>query len=450
MASLDISQAKNFSSSKKDLLLLPEVQRLVACLRDRSITEFVPFIPAQGEIEYPEASRILNANSNKSSEILERLAEVQILSKEEVTPIAVCPSCGSKETSASLVCPNCEGTELVGGKTLQHLSCLHFDFESKFEREGRALICPKCNRELTQIGVDHLRPGTFFKCSSCSEFTARAKRLVVCHSCHQVSETPKAPPIYAYKFLPNSANRVSADAYSFDYAPVFASLARRGYEIRTNGEVRGKSGVDHPFSVVATRAGAAGTCVVLDVELAAFEVEPESVLALFAKSTDCNIKSRIIIAVPRLSEEAKVLARSYGISCIEAMGSVDAGEKLESLLVSLSVTLPEKQKSKQSRKRGSIDIMADILAVVSTPSSKYEMMACANLSYDQCQKYVPLLEKLGLVRRYLEDGFRIRYVITEKGREYLSSISGEFGKIAEGGRSIWPTKRKSAGKVLQI
>ena len=68
----------------------------------------------------------------------------------------------------------------------------------------------------------------------------------------------------------------------------------------------------------------------------------------------------------------------------------------------------------------------------------------------QCQKYVPLLEKLGLVRRYLEDGFRIRYVITEKGREYLSSISGEFGKIAEGGRSIWPTKRKSAGKVLQI
>ena len=140
MASLDISQAKNFSSSKKDLLLLPEVQRLVACLRDRSITEFVPFIPAQGEIEYPEASRILNANSNKSSEILERLAEVQILSKEEVTPIAVCPSCGSKETSASLVCPNCEGTELVGGKTLQHLSCLHFDFESKFEREGRALV----------------------------------------------------------------------------------------------------------------------------------------------------------------------------------------------------------------------------------------------------------------------------------------------------------------------
>ncbi len=441
------------NESKEDLISRPEIQRLLAVLRERSLFELVPRITPQGDVIYPEAAEIMKVGGSQCEEILERMARAQILVKEPVNPIVLCPTCGSKNTSQSLVCPNCGGTELTCGQTLQHLSCLHFDFESNFQRTDHAVVCPKCNRELASIGVDHLRPGTFYKCASCAEFTARAKRLIACHTCQQVSETTKAPPIQSYRFalLRNAGS--SGEAKHFDFTPLLESLTKKGYDAHANGTVRGKSGVDHSFSIIASHHSHRGSelRVAVHVEIARIHVESTSVLAMFAKAVDCGIKSRFLIAVPRLSQEAAVLAQSYNITHVEARDSVDAGEKLEFVLDSVSGTKYTKSKvqsgSKATRKRTSMDIMADILAVVTSPSSKYEMMACANLSYEQCQKYIPMLEKLGLVRRYLEDGVRARFLITEKGREYSSSITGEFGKIAQGDRTIWPTKRQPSSIV---
>ena len=92
-------------------------------------------------------------------------------------------------------------------------------------------------------------------------------------------------------------------------------------------------------------------------------------------------------------------------------------------------------------KRNALDIMADILTVLSRPSTKSEIMALANLSHEQCKRYLPALERLGLVIKQADVG-SYKYAVTEKGKEYHSSMNGGFGKIAKGDKSIWSTRRR--------
>ncbi len=86
-----------------------------------------------------------------------------------------------------------------------------------------------------------------------------------------------------------------------------------------------------------------------------------------------------------------------------------------------------------------MDIMTDILSVVSTPTTKWEIMARANLSYEQCQKYLRALQRLGLVSEFYDVRSR-RFAITEKGREYYASMAGVYGRIDAGEVSIWSTR----------
>ena len=93
-------------------------------------------------------------------------------------------------------------------------------------------------------------------------------------------------------------------------------------------------------------------------------------------------------------------------------------------------------RAKHTTKRSMLDIMTDILSVLDSPSGKSEIMACANLSYEQCRKYLPALQKLGLVNEKTLEGAR-KYVMTDRGKHYRLSMIASYGTIASGDRSVW-------------
>ena len=444
-----------------------QVLVLLKNLEERKIDRIRPHLTANGALVYVDVAEFTGIDASKISEILESLAQEGILTKEPASPLFNCPSCNSTIAVQSLVCPNCRGTGLVSGTALQHLPCLNFDFESRFEHRDGFTFCPKCDRKLLNLGLDYLRPGTFFKCVACGEFTARALRLYTCSSCQKIFETTKEAAIQAYDYKINEEKKKELVAkYLFDVSldPMFDALKRSCLEIRKSNVLKGKSGVEHSFTVVANyqNVEVGHKVVVIDVVSNPVRVDTTAVLSLFAKTLDCKVKDRILIAIPELEDDARVLARNYNITYIEAkQNSInELAEKLQIMFgpreiqqggpLSVSqdkyIRRPNRSmkdvKRQLIRKRSSLDIMADILTVVGAPSSKTEVMACANLSYEQCQKYMPALEKLGLIREYFEDGVHSRFVSTEKGREYLSSMSAEYGRIAEGDKSVWSTRRR--------
>jgi len=66
--------------------------------------------------------------------------------------------------------------------------------------------------------------------------------------------------------------------------------------------------------------------------------------------------------------------------------------------------------------RGRIDIIADILQVVSQNAKKTQIMYQANLSYKVLQRYLRDITKASLIRF---DTAERCYVITQKGQDFL-------------------------------
>ena len=66
--------------------------------------------------------------------------------------------------------------------------------------------------------------------------------------------------------------------------------------------------------------------------------------------------------------------------------------------------------------RGRLDIIADILGVVSGDARKTQIMFRANLSYAVMQKYLAKITKASLIQF---ESKRNCYTLTEKGQKYL-------------------------------
>jgi predicted transcriptional regulator/ABC-type transporter Mla MlaB component len=426
-----------------------ELRNVFKAIVESGVAEFAPSLSDGGDIIYPMMNKLTGVGTSQAGEVLEELCQKKVLTKVPASLSCRCPACSTEIAIQTLVCPNCSGTELVSGTALQHLTCLHFDFEWNFSRgtEGEK-FCPKCDRKLEKMGIDYLKQGTFFKCSTCGEFTARAKRLFSCPSCQRVFETTKEPPIEAYKYIVKNGASLSA----LDLSALIGELKNSGLEATENATIRGKSGTEHSFTLVVkdsagTSKDRANLLVAVDIiDMAG--ADTTAVLLLFAKSMDCDARRRILVTIPGVSEQTKALAQSYQISVLESPDTSRASELLFERVCAIFGVGKTSQKGKRTAgRRGSMDIISDILSIVSAPSGKSEIISCANLSFEQCQKYLAILERMGLLRRYLEDAVRVKYMITERGREYMRNISGEFGRIAEGDRSVWDARRQNMNET---
>ena len=438
------------------------VQDIFKAIAEKRFVEITPRLSGNGDIIYPQLSHLAGVEGSHPTEILEELCQQRILTKEPANLSFECPTCRKEITVQSLVCPNCGGTELMSGTVAQHLRCLHFDFESNFDQSAGETRCPKCSKKVSAQDSDYVKLGIFFKCVSCGEFTTRAKRLYSCPECQQVFETTKEPPIEAYKYVVNHDIDLM-DLNSFDPSSLIRELENVGLEARINASVRSKRGGEHSFTLlvknsanaIESRGKVADSLVAVDVIVENPQVGPSGVYALFAKAIDCEISHRVLVAIPGVSEKTKALAHGYNILVIESRNTVLAAVPLRDCLRGIlekGNVAPGKilrVGKRNTRRRSSIDIMSDILSIVSLPSSQSEIIGCANLSFEQCRKYLAILERMGLLGRYLEDAVRLRFVITERGREYLAGLSGEFGRIAEGDRSIWGAKRRTENSFLE-
>jgi general secretion pathway protein E len=106
-------------------------------------------------------------------------------------------------------------------------------------------------------------------------------------------------------------------------------LEQQGYEVTEAAKRVGKSGIQHTFDILAQRDDGF-TSHVVAVGISASgerEVEVGAIFSLANKAYDCGMSDRILVVVPRLSDEAKQLAFKQRIKVID-------GEQIEQLLAS--------------------------------------------------------------------------------------------------------------------
>jgi hypothetical protein len=102
-------------------------------------------------------------------------------------------------------------------------------------------------------------------------------------------------------------------------AQLIQYLEKKGYKVKENAEVKGRSGAMHNMDMLATRdEGVITHRIAIGVEVAEKPMGLDRVFDFDDRAYDTGIPDKVLIAVPGLTKEARQFARRQGIKVFEA------------------------------------------------------------------------------------------------------------------------------------
>jgi hypothetical protein len=123
----------------------------------------------------------------------------------------LCQKCSSGFLNYREECPKCAGHNLQARSLIHHFRCAYVASEDLFQKDER-MICPKCNTELKNLGVDYDKPSKIFYCrkQECGNEFQKPLIGVHCINC-KTEQTPsdlKVEKIYQYEITSQAINDI--------------------------------------------------------------------------------------------------------------------------------------------------------------------------------------------------------------------------------------------------
>ncbi len=317
---------------KKEALVLyrdRNVQTLLNKFISGEIKTLEPVFNQKTGYRYPMVEKIVG-DASQAEAFLTKLYNAGIMERALYDEVIFCPKCSSADVSFHHCCPFCRSFNIQKNSLIEHVKCGYMDVEPNF-RSGDKLICPKCLEELKKSDVDYTKAGIWCTCKDCGKSFDIPVSEHFCRNCHSTSNFEDAviKPVYSYTLSEN----VKPESF-LDWLLVAAIkdfLVKEGLKVESPALLKGKSGANHSFDIVATKDGAKS--MVVDLAMSAETVVSEQpVIALFAKIFDVTPERAYLIAVPKLSENAKKMAELYHIIAIEAKNQDEAIASLKQKL----------------------------------------------------------------------------------------------------------------------
>lgn len=278
--------------------------------------------------KYPIVEAILG-DSRKTGDFLERLSKAGILVKKLYDKDLFCPNCGSPKISIHYNCPHCKSFNVRKSSLIEHLKCGYIDTEDSYKKKDR-LVCPRCGKELEKPDEDHRKAGIWCTCNNCMKNFDIPEPTHFCRSCHMNFKFENAiyESVYSYKLSEEARKEASLGWILI--TPIREFLEHCGFEVETPGFLKGKSGASHMFDITAFEAGDTNAVSVIDLATTTEDIVSEQpVIAMFAKIYDVAPDRACLIAIPRINENGKKMAKLYNITLIEARNPKEAISGLE-------------------------------------------------------------------------------------------------------------------------
>lgn len=147
--------------------------------------ELRPLVDASAHFayRYPLAEHILTTSSAEALDVLQDLAEHELLTARPVDRLFLCPECGGYRVPVKELCPECQTPNVGMQDSIHHFRCGFVGPESEFIVSGRP-TCPKCHSELRHIGVEYNRPGRIVTCHECGHWASEPHLRAWCVDCN--------------------------------------------------------------------------------------------------------------------------------------------------------------------------------------------------------------------------------------------------------------------------
>jgi hypothetical protein len=297
-----------------------KVAKLLEAMLQGTVPEIKPQLNVQSEFGFslPTINQLLNTTDKESVAILESLTEEGILVRKFFDKFLHCPQCGSMNLRPIYCCPKCGSGDIIRGRVLEHLVCKYASTEEEFFFKGR-LVCPKCKQELHTLDIDYRSLGVLYKCRGCDEIFNQPTIKWSCLKCFSITAGGKITEVDAYSYSLNEKRRNWLQFELKPKAQLLQFLQSREYEVRENANVKGRSGAEHTFDLLATRDdGIVVHNIAISIGVADKPLSLEKVFDFDDKAYDTGIRDKVLIAIPGVAPEASRFAARQRIKILES------------------------------------------------------------------------------------------------------------------------------------
>jgi transposase-like protein len=254
--------------------------------------------------------------------LLERLANIELLSATLFEKMPFCPKCATpSNVYARFKCTQCASIDISINRMIEHLACGTIHEERAF-RLGENVVCPSCEKVLQKPNEQRLI-GLVCACNKCGAHFEDPSQSFFCRKCEVDFNltTGLITDVYTYdineKVLPEIRSHIGIPA-------IAKLLEGNGFQLTIPGVIEGE-GKQAQFSIVARKGP---KIVAIDVGLNDVEVEVEPVLELYVKLLEAKLDIAVFGAIPRLSATARDVASKHGISVAEGSTPDEIARKI--------------------------------------------------------------------------------------------------------------------------
>ncbi len=177
----------------------PGTVRLLTALREGSLDEVRPILDIEtGTVTYPDATDYLDDSDGRSFELLETLAERDLLYREFQEKQYICPRCESKGMQYTTACPFCDSPQTIRTDRFRHPDCGYEGLREQFVGDD-AVVCPNCDAELESL--KHLESNAAHVCEECDDVFETPAHRLRCRDCHHVSDPLQTIERILYRYF---------------------------------------------------------------------------------------------------------------------------------------------------------------------------------------------------------------------------------------------------------
>jgi predicted RNA-binding Zn-ribbon protein involved in translation (DUF1610 family) len=313
-----------------------ESEELLRRLIKKGVLRLEPTLD-KAAVRYLEAEEAWHVDPSQVKIMLDDLMKRNLLKSEPLNRVLTCPQCGSPDMHSKYACPRCKSDNVGFTELLEHMKCGNIGPKDTFVK-GTFLLCPRCQNVLTEGGPDNRVIGNFYQCEKCAYRFDRPDVVHLCMNCGATSthQTAKYVKVFRYTIPDEIAKELQRDL------PVLKNLRKtltdRGFKIQTRARVKGVSGVESVFDILAEKDDVR---LVIDVSTTG---DKNDIIALLAKKIDVNPTRAAIIDLSG-SDIQTSLGKVYDVLVFKTTADHAAVDGFEKFLATFETKRTPKTKS---------------------------------------------------------------------------------------------------------
>ena len=300
---------------RREIYVEPNTREVLRKLiKNRKEGEITPsYHPALGFIYELKGTKKGDEEHRYTKAFLENLVRLDILQKSFYDSISTCPKCRSTASTLHPSCTKCKSHNIAKTSLTEHIPCGYIDQREKYAKE----LCPKCGKIL--IEGEYRNMGRWYICNECGEKFEHPQFNLICRECDNSFSIEEANVQEVPKFIlnPKREKEIRQNVASLEsISKLFTDL---GFKVEMPGSMIGqKTEMEYHFSMLARKQKESDKLIIsVDHEVAEEEIHAQPIQLYIYKLSEIKVSVPIFMAMPKLSEAARKIAKGHDILIIE-------------------------------------------------------------------------------------------------------------------------------------